>query len=100
MIYITVFIFIQEGKEEVFHEYESLVLPILNEYNGKLLYRIRPNDDSFINSEGVLPYELHFISFNTNDDFLNFINDDKRKSFEKLKVDSIKSTFITKGEKL
>ncbi|TGV03750.1 DUF1330 domain-containing protein [Flavivirga rizhaonensis] len=100
MIYLTALLFIKEGKENVFNEYESLVLPIINNYNGKLIYRIRPTQDSFINSEDQLPYEIHFISFETDEDFTNFINDDKRKSFEKLKVDSIKSTFITKGEKL
>ncbi len=100
MIYLTVLLFIKEGKERVFNEYESLVLPIINNYNGKLIYRIRPTQDSFINSEEALPYEIHFISFNTNEDFRNFVNDDKRKHFVDLKEDSIKSTFIIKGEKL
>ncbi|WP_303316473.1 hypothetical protein Q4Q34_06605 [Flavivirga abyssicola] len=100
MIYLTALLFVKEGKENVFNEYESLVLPIINNYNGKLIYRIRPTQDSFINSEDQLPYEIHFISFETDEDFTNFINDDKRKRFEKLKADSIKSTFITKGEKL
>ncbi|WP_100610410.1 DUF1330 domain-containing protein [Confluentibacter lentus] len=100
MIYLTVLIHIKEGKEEIFHQYESLVLPILNDYNGKLIYRIRPANKNFIKSEGEPPYELHFISFNTNEDFKNFVGDTKRKSFEYLKEDSIKSTFLVQGEKI
>lgn len=100
MIYLTVFIFIKEGKEEIFHEYESSVLPILNDYNGKLLYRIRPNDESFIHSENKPPYEIHFISFHTNESFMSFVNSDKRKAFENLKKDSIQSTFLVQGKKL
>lgn len=100
MIYLTVLLFIKTGKEAIFNEYESLVLPIINDYNGKLIYRIRPTHDSFIDSEEALPYEIHFISFNTNEDFMNFVNDDKRNHFVNLKEDAIKSTFITKGEKI
>ena len=100
MIYLTVLLFIKEGKEHIFKEYESLVLPIIYDYNGKLIYRIRPTHDSFINAEEEVPYEIHFISFETDEDFVNFINDDKRKRFVNLKEDSIKSTFISKGEKI
>lgn len=100
MIYLTALLFIKEGKENVFNEYESLVLPIISDYNGKLIYRIRPTHDSFISSEEEFPYEIHFISFDTNEDFMNFINDGERKSFEKLKVDSIKSTFLVQGKRL
>lgn len=100
MIYLTALIFIKEGKENVFNEYESLVLPILNDYKGKLIYRIRPTQNSFIHSEEELPYEVHFISFDTNEDFACFLNDSKRKSFESLKEDSIKSTFLVQGKKL
>ena len=92
--------FIKEGKEHVFNEYESSVLPILKDYNGKLMYRIRPRKEDFIEFEGEKPYELHLISFETNVDFTNFINDDKRKSFEKVKEECIRSTFIIQGQKL
>ncbi len=100
MVYLTVFIFIKKGQEETFHEYESLVLPILNDYNGELVYRIRPTSEVFIHSEEEQPYEVHFISFKSHEDFMLYIKDDKRKSFEKLKTDSIKSTFIVEGQKI
>ncbi|MEP1489874.1 MAG: hypothetical protein ABJL44_11920 [Algibacter sp.] len=100
MIYLTVLIFVQKGKEDTFNTYESSVLPILSNYKGTLIYRIKPTDESFINTEGEKPYEIHFISFESNKGFSGFLNDEKRKDFEHLKEDSITSTFIVKGEKL
>ena len=98
MIYLTALMFIKEGKEDVFKEYESSVLPILKDYKGKLIYRIRPRKEDFIEFEGERPFELHFISFPSNEDFINFTKDDKRNSFVNLKEDAIKTSFIVKGE--
>ena len=100
MIYLTVLIFVKKEKEVAFNTYESSVLPILNDYNGKLIYRIKPTDESFINDEGEKPFEIHFISFENDISFNGFLNDEKRKSFEHLKEDAITSTFIVKGKKL
>ena len=90
--------FIKDGKEDVFNEYESLALPILKNYNGKLIYRIRPRKEDFIVFEEEIPFELHFISFPNNKDFINFTKDDKRNSFINLKEDAIKTSFIVKEE--
>lgn len=98
MIYLTALMFINEGKEDVFKTYEASVLPILKDYNGKLIYRIRPKEEDYIELEGERPFEIHFISFPSHEDFVNFTKDDKRKRFENLKIDSIKTSFIVKGE--
>ena len=100
MIYLTVLIFVKKGKEDVFNTYESSVLPILNDYDGILIYRIKPTESSFINAKEEKPFEIHFISFKSDEGFTGFLNDDKRKGFEHLKGDSITSTFIVKGKKL
>ena len=44
MIYITQLIYIKQGQEEVFDEFESIAIPIISKYNGKLLFRIRPTE--------------------------------------------------------
>lgn len=98
MIYLTVLLFINEGKEDVFNTYELAVLPILKDHKGKLLYRIRPKKEDFIECEGESPFEIHFISFPTHEDFINFIKDDKRTDFISLKEDALKTSFIVKGE--
>ena len=66
-------IFVKEGKEDVFHQFEDFAIPILEDYNGKLIYRIRPTKESFVSFEDELPYEIHFLSFETEKDFLNLL---------------------------
>jgi hypothetical protein len=93
-------LFVVEGKEDVFHEFEEKAIPILKDYNGKLLYRIRPTDDTFISSEGENPYEVHFLSFPSDEDFICFTRDKRRNEFLHLKEESVKSTLLIKGMKL
>ena len=100
MIYFTARIFVKEGKEKVFQQYEELVLPVLKEYSGELIYRIRPTKETFVAAEEELPFEIHFISFNSEKDFSDYANDSRRKEFLQLKDDAIKSTFLVKGVKL
>ncbi len=98
MIYLTLMIFIKEGKETIFHEFEDLAIPLLKDYNGQLLYRIRPTTENFIVCEGERPYEIHFLSFASEADFINFSKDERRKAFLHLKEASIKTTFLVKGK--
>jgi len=93
-------IFVKEGKEAIFHEFEDLAIPLLEMYNGKLIYRIRPTADNYISYKEELPYEIHFLSFKTEQDFINFGKDERRKAFLHLKEASIQSTFLVKGEKV
>ena len=100
MIYFTQLIFIIDGKENVFNEFESLAIPLISEYNGRLLYRIRPQEDSYITAEEEKPYEIHFISFDSEEDFKQFAQDNRRQDFLHLKEASIRSTLLVKGEVL
>ena len=100
MIYITQLIFIKEGKEDSFLEFENHAIPLMEKYNGRIIYRLRPTKESFISEEKELPYEIHFISFDTEKDLADFMKDDSRLQFIHLKDESIKSTLLIKGEKL
>ena len=100
MIYLTMMIFVKEGKEAVFHQFEEFAIPLLEDYNGKLIYRIRPTKDTFILQQDELPYEIHFLSFESEDDFLNFTKDERRKDFLHLKEESIRYSYLIKGTKL
>ena len=100
MIYITQLIFVKEGKEETFLKFEDFAIPLMEKYNGRIIYRVRPNEESFINEEKELPYEIHFISFDSDEDLSNFMKDESRKEFMPLKDESVKSIIMTKGEKL
>ncbi len=100
MIYLTQLIYIQEGQEKLFHEFEEVAIPIISKYNGRLLLRIRPQEESYIVNNIDKPYEMHFVEFNTEQDFTNFMYDEERKKFLHLKEQSIKSSVLIRGTKI
>ncbi|MEO5975936.1 MAG: DUF1330 domain-containing protein [Chryseolinea sp.] len=100
MIYITQLIYIKEGQEKVFNQFEDIAIPTIAKYNGRLLFRVRPTHDTFIEISIDQPYEIHFVEFDAEDDFNNFMKDGERKKFLHLKEQSIKSVWLVKGAKL
>lgn len=100
MIFITQLIYIRKGKEKVFDEFEQIAIRIIPIYNGNLLLRIRPDEGSIIECNMEKPYELHFISFSSEKDLENFMEDDERKQFLHLKEQSVKTTLLIKGMKI
>jgi len=100
MIFLTQLIYVKEGQESVFHQFEDVAIPAIRKYNGRLLLRIRPLDNSFIEHHIEKPYEIHLVEFETEQDFQNFSNDEERKQFLHLKEQSVKSVLLIKGIKL
>jgi len=98
MICITQLIYIKPGMEAVFNEFENAAIPIIAKYNGRMLCRIRPSAESFIELTIGQPYEIHLVEFNSQYDFENFMIDETRKQFLHLKEQSIRSSIIYKGE--
>jgi hypothetical protein len=47
-----------------------------------------------------VPYEIHLVSFNTEADFNAFMVDQQRTKYVHLKEESIRVSFLVKGEKL
>ncbi|MBL0237748.1 MAG: DUF1330 domain-containing protein [Saprospiraceae bacterium] len=97
MIYITQLIYIIEGQENVFDEFESVAIPIILKYNGRLLLRVRPTSSNFIETHMDQPLEIHLIEFETQQDFDNFMKDEERKNILHLKEQSIKTSMLIKG---
>ena len=100
MIYITQLVFVKNGKEAVFHKFEDFVIPLITKYNGRMMYRVRPAENSFVSALEERPYEIHIVSFDSEQDFQNFMRDDSRLNYIHLKDESVKSTVIVKGVKL
>ena len=100
MIYITQLIYLKEGQENVFDEFEDIAMPVILKYNGRLLLRIRPDENSFIEYNIDKPYEIHFVEFDSEQDFENFKQDKERMKFLHLKEQSIKTSILIKGTKL
>lgn len=101
MIYITQLIYLKEGQEESFFEFEDFAIPLMEKYTGRIIHRIRPNQENFISkSQENLPFEIHIISFETEKDFEAFMNDNTRLDFIHLKEQSVESTLLIKGNKI
>lgn len=100
MLYITQLIYIIEGQENVFDEFERIAIPTILKYNGRLLLRVRPTASSFIENHIERPYEIHLVEFATQQDFDNFKQDEERKKFLHLKDQSIKTSILIQGTKL
>lgn len=100
MIYITQLIYIKEGQENVFHEFEDIAIPIISRYHGRLLLRIRPSENTFIEYSTDKPYEVHLVEFDSEQDFENFKQDKERMKFLYLKDQSVRASILFKGIKL
>src|SRR6185436_3681396 len=99
MIYITQLIYIIAGQERIFNQFEDIAIPIILKYNGRLLLRVRPDDNSFIECHMDKPYEIHFVEFDTEQDFENFKQDEERKRFLHLKEQFISASILVQGTK-
>ncbi|GAB2774550.1 hypothetical protein GCM10027275_16990 [Rhabdobacter roseus] len=100
MIYITQLIYLKEGQEEAFEQFEAVAIPAIARYNGRLLFRLRPEESTFIESTLEQPYEIHMVEFAAEADFQNFMLDEERKQFLHLKEQSIRAAVLIKGTKL
>src|SRR5450755_1922556 len=99
MIFITQLIYINEGQEIVFNQFEDIAIPAILKYNGRLLLRVRPDNNSIIENNIGKPYEIHLVEFDTEQDFENLKHDEERKKFLHLKEQSVKSVLLIKGTK-
>jgi len=100
MIYYTQLIFVKKGAEADFNAFEEKVLPLLNDHKGQLIYRLRPDEKSVIESSRALPYEIHLVSFGSRADFELYKNDPKRLAYMALKNDSIEKAVLIEGIEL
>lgn len=100
MIFITQLIYIKEGQEAIFDQFEDIAIPAIAKYNGKLLLRVRPEESAIVEASIERPYEIHLVEFAADEDFQNFMRDEERKKFLHLKEQSIRSVVLIKGIKL
>lgn len=97
MIYLTQLVYVHPGKEEVFHQFEDVAIPLIAKHGGELVLRLRPNAESVVASAIEVPYEVHLVRFDNEDDLGNFMSDDERQRFLHLKNESIRASLLVKG---
>ena len=100
MIYITQLIYIKPGCEAVFHQFEDVAIPLIEKYNGKLLLRCRPDEASYVETNMGKPYEIHLVSFNSQQDFENFKLNPDRQAYLHLKDQSVERIVLIEGQML
>jgi hypothetical protein len=100
MLYYTQIIFVKKGKEDQFNLFESHVLPLLEKYNGILIYRVRPSDSAVIESTIDRPYELHVVTFPERKDFEGYSGDQERLQYMHLKEGAIEKVLLIEGKAL
>jgi uncharacterized protein (DUF1330 family) len=97
LILITQLIYLKAGQAELFEQFEAMALPLIGKYNGRLLLRVRPPAEAFIEAHTDLPDEIHIVEFDSEDDFSQFLKDETRQQFIHLKEAAIRSAVMIKG---
>lgn len=97
MVYYTQLIYLHENEESVFLDFEDHVLPILAKYEGKLLYRVRPDKASVVEASIDLPYEVHLVSFPSKEMFLAYGKDEERQLYVDLKNKAVARVVLIEG---
>jgi len=97
MIVLTQLIYVREDCQQVFQNFESIVLPLLTRYGGQLILRLRPDDASFVAGSAERPYEVHVVSFQSEEGLAGYMNDPQRQSVLHMKDASVRSSMLIKG---
>jgi hypothetical protein len=97
MIYITQMIYVHEGREEDLQQFEEIVLPRLSRYSGELILRLRPDPATNLGGSAEVPYEIHLLRFESEDDLSRYMQDGERARWLYLKERSVRSSLLIKG---
>ncbi|HEY0432612.1 MAG TPA: DUF1330 domain-containing protein [Chitinophagaceae bacterium] len=100
MVYIIQLIYLKEGQEEVFEQFEAVAIPSIKKYEGRMLLRVRPPTDAYITRDIEEPYEIHIAEFPSASQFDAYLEDEERKRFLHLKEKSIRAAFFIRGTRL
>ncbi len=97
MVFITQLVYVHPGKESVFDEFEAVAIPLIGKHGGDLLLRLRPGPESVIARSIELPYEVHLVSFPSDEAFARFAADGERQRFLHLKEEAMRSSLLVRG---
>ena len=97
MLYLTQLVYLRDGEERTFQAFEDVAIPLISKHRGELLLRVRPNPESIVSAGIEVPYEIHVVRFESEDDFRRFSDDEERKRVLHLKNASVRSAILVKG---
>ena len=97
MLYLTQLVYVNDGEERTFQAFEDVAIPLISKYRGQLLLRIRPNAESIISAGIEVPYEIHVVRFDSENDFQRFSEDEERQRALHLKNTSVRKSVLVRG---
>ncbi len=98
MIHVVQLIYLQEGREKEFLEFEDHVLPLLAQFNGVLELRLRPSPSAWVAGTRECPYEVHMVSFPGDQELAGYANSPERLRWLRLKENSVRVSIQVKGQ--
>jgi len=75
-----------------------MALPVISKHGGTLLMRLRPDESVIVEKSIDTPYEIHLVTFPSDNELQAFMQDETRRNFLHLKEQSVKSVLMFKGE--
>ncbi|MCR9251723.1 MAG: hypothetical protein NXI20_14960 [bacterium] len=64
------------------------------------MYRLRPQESDYIEINDDAPYEIHLVSFQAKQDFLDYANDPSRQQYLEMKNESVEKIVLIEGKTL
>ncbi|HLT75291.1 MAG TPA: hypothetical protein VKZ68_09395 [Ohtaekwangia sp.] len=98
MIHVVQLIYLHEGCEKEFLEFEDHVLPLIDHFRGVLELRLRPSKSAWITGSRECPYEIHWVSFPGDQELRDYVNSPERLKWLELKEKSVRVSIQIKGE--
>ena len=95
-VYLTLLVYLREGKESAFLEYERRVLPLLKQYGGRLEFRLKTSKNNQIVEEE--PDEIHLVSFPSHADYEKYRQDPARGDLGALFTESVARAQLFEGQ--
>ena len=97
MVYVTQLIYINPGKEPAFEAFEEVAIPLTAKYGGEVLLRVRPDPASIVAAAMEIPYEIHFVRFDSEEGLRRFTEDPERQKVLHLKDESVRAAILVTG---
>lgn len=97
-LFVTQIILLKAGQEESFNEYEDTVIPLMEKYHGRLLYRIRCHEDYVRCRRDEMPHEIHIISFPHQEAFNEYLQDPKRQQLAMVREKIVRQDLSILGQ--
>ena len=97
MFFITQIVYVRPGKESTFDAFENVAERLIARHHGEVLLRIRPSRDTVVSASIEVPYEIHLVRFEREEDFRRFSNDEERQRALALKNEAVSASLVITG---